>query len=58
MSDKVKIECNTQEDVAFRLMIKILGNDGKSISKDEILKTYYECLMVVKGFRPSDLIED
>jgi len=55
MTDYVTIESNTQEEVAYKLMNKIIGSGRRD--KDDVLKTYYECLMVVKGTHPDDLIE-
>ncbi|EJF9997176.1 hypothetical protein DC916_RS23755 [Vibrio parahaemolyticus] len=56
MSDGVVIENNTKEEVAYKLMNKIIGTGRRD--KEDVLNTYYECLMVVKGNRPSDVVED
>ncbi|WP_230663935.1 hypothetical protein [Vibrio cholerae] len=56
MSDGVVIENNTKEEVAYKLMNKIIGTGQKD--KEDVLNTYYECLMVVKGNHPSDVLED
>ena len=56
MADNVTVASNTQEEVAFKLMNKIIGTGVKS--KHDVLHTYHECLLVVKGHHPENVIED
>lgn len=53
MADGVTILNNSPEEVAFKLMSKIIGS-GRNEDKAEVLRTYYECLMVVKGNNPDE----
>lgn len=54
MSDQtsIKIENNTKEEVAYKLMLKIVRS---SHDEKEILSTYERCLNIVKGIPYSNL---
>ncbi len=57
MSDttNVTIENNTAEEVAYKLMHKIVRS---SHDEAEILKTYEKCLKIVKGWEYKDLSQE
>jgi hypothetical protein len=53
MTDTFKLECNTAEEVAYKLTHKILGGGERDEAK--ILKTYAKCLKIVRGYEYDDL---
>ncbi len=56
MSDNVVIESNTKEEVAYKLMCKILGAGRQD--RDEVLQTYCDCLKVTTGLDPKYFDEE
>ena len=60
MADTVNFpSANTPEHVAFRLMNMILNNENNhNASREEILKTYVQCVLATKqgNYFPQDQI--
>lgn len=57
MSDNVTINHNTQEEVAYKLTLKIVGG-GANSDEQKVLETYARCLKVVRGYEYADILAD
>lgn len=58
MNDKTEIMVNTPEEVAYKLMLKILGKSVSNPSEEEYLNLYSKCLRVVHGELPERVLSE
>jgi len=47
MSEEVRLVVNSKEEIAYKMMVKIVGSGARD--EDKILKTFEKCLAVVSG---------
>ena len=58
MANQVVAAGESREQVAYKLLHDILSVEGKNVSiegsttREEILKTYYQCWLVANGNQP------
>ncbi|WP_016954339.1 hypothetical protein [Catenovulum agarivorans] len=58
-NNEYSVIVNTPEEVAYKLMNRLLPNTGMSKpSEEQTLKMYSKCLRVVRGELPESVLEE